>query len=356
MDPYFSKPAVLKLESVIRSCAEELCQRLHEHKTSNQPASITVLARCFTSDAITEYIFGSPYGFLSEPIRSEAFFGANNSIAKLLYMWRESYIIDRIFKAMRSIPIYMLPAGHMAHTLMPFMNVRSIFPGVIFLMLTSPRTSWTVQKPRATSLKSSKSEATGNRVLMEEYLHLDLPEHDKSLAVQFDTAGLFVSAGFETVAFTTEHAIFHVLDHPALLARLKEELGTAIPDQNRIPSWTQLEKLPYLSAVIQESLRMSVGVMPRLSRKNTKHDLHYKQWTMPKNTYVGMSNRFTNYSAEIFPDPFTFNPDRWLQGEESKELDTYGQLLEGQQEVYRDTSCMCGVVHHARDDFATFPI
>lgn len=171
--------------------------------------------------------------------------------------------------------------------------------------------------------KASEFEAVGHKVVMEDYLSLDLSEHDKSLAVQFDTAGLFVTAGFETVAFTIEQAVFHLLDQPSCLAKLQDELSTAIPDASNVPTWTTLESLPYLTGVIQESLRMSVGVMSRLPRKNTREDLKYKNWIIPKNTYVGMSNRFTNYNAEIFPDPFSFNPDRWLQGEESRKLEKY---------------------------------
>lgn len=159
---------------------------------------------------------------------------------------------------------------------------------------------------------------------MEEYLHLDLPEKDKSLSVQLDTAMMFVGAGFETTAFTIEQAMFHLHDQPTLLSKLHEELIIAIPNPHRIPPWTELERLPYLSAIIQESLRMSLGVMSRLPRKNTKHDLRYKSWTIPKNTYIGMSAQFTNYNADIFPDPFTFVPDRWLQSrDESRRLERY---------------------------------
>ena len=171
--------------------------------------------------------------------------------------------------------------------------------------------------------KASSSEAVGHKIVMEDYLALDLPEHDKSLTIHFDTAGLFVTAGLETVAFTIEQAVFHLLTQPPLLAKLQDELTTAIPDANSIPPWTTLESLPYLTAIIQESLRMSVGVMSRLPRKNTREDMRYKHWIIPKNSYVGMSNRFTNYNADVFPDPFSFSPDRWLQGEESKRLDKY---------------------------------
>lgn len=196
----------------------------------------------------------------------------------------------------------------------------SFYPQANTLQNVTART----KAARERSLASSKSDVVGNRVVMEEYLYLNLPEQDKSLAVQIDTALLFVTAGFETTAFTIEQAVFHLHDQPTLLSKLHEELVIAIPDSHLIPPWSELEKLPYLSAIIQESLRMSLGAMSRLPRTNTKHDLHYKSWTIPKNTYVGMSAQFTNYNADIFPDPYTFVPERWLQSvDESKRLDRY---------------------------------
>lgn len=34
-----------------------------------------------------------------------------------------------------------------------------------------------------------------------------------------------------------------------------------------------------------------------------------------------MSSVFIHYNEELFPDPYTFSPDRWLQPD-SKELET----------------------------------
>ena len=117
--------------------------------------------------------------------------------------------------------------------------------------------------------------------------------------------------------------MFHVLANAEILAKLNEELVSAIPDANEIPLWTTLEKLPYLHAVIQESLRLSLGVLARLPRKNMKSPMMYKDWEIPKGQLVGMSSRNIHYNEDIYPDPWRFDPERWLKGQESKDLEKY---------------------------------
>ena len=59
-------------------------------------------------------------------------------------------------------------------------------------------------------------------------------------------------AGIETTMWTLSVATFHILWNPSIEQRLVAELVGAMPDPTQILSWTQLEKLPFLSAVISE--------------------------------------------------------------------------------------------------------
>lgn len=177
-------------------------------------------------------------------------------------------------------------------------------------------------KVAASRTESDQADA-GHRVLFDDWKYLDLPARDKNFEAQLDTAAMFTSAGFETTSFTIEHAMFHLHDNPECLARLQDELATALPDPTEFPDVTVLEKLPYLSAVIQECLRLSLGVMSRLPRKNTKRALRFDDWIIPRGTLVGMSIRLIHYNPKIFPDPHKFDPDRWLKGPDSKELSKY---------------------------------
>ena len=301
-DPYFSKSAVLNLENVVESNAEELTRHFYEARGTDKPLSVTLLTRCFTADIITQYLFAQPYGFLTRPEQSEAFFSANNSVFQALYMFRESRIMDFIFKTLQMVPQSLLPKGHIAHTLNPFVE--------------------SVKERVQTALSKSRKEgsADGHRVLFEDYARLDLPPQDLTLRAEMDTALMFVTAGFETTAYTMETAIFHVLSNKSIQSRLREELTAACPDPLDIPRWTELEKLPYLTAVITESLRMSIGAMARLPRKNMKENMAYQQWVIPKGTLVGMSSRFIHFNEDIYPDPNSFDPERWLKGAESQKL------------------------------------
>ena len=80
----------------------------------------------------------------------------------------------------------------------------------------------------------------------------DLPPEELSVTrVQQEAAGL-VGAGIETSKSTLSLASFYILDNPEILRRLRKELTDAIPDVTNPPPLSTLERLPYLTAIIQE--------------------------------------------------------------------------------------------------------
>jgi cytochrome P450 len=157
--------------------------------------------------------------------------------------------------------------------------------------------------------------------VFEEYLRSDLPAQDRSTQAQLDMAMLLVSAGFETSGNTLATAHYHVLANPPVLRKLRYDLIKAWPDLDKMPSWAELEKVVYLKGIIQEALRLSLAAIGRLSRVNHSNDLEYKGYLIPRGTIVSMSHRFINFDPELFPDPYKFDPERWLQGEKSKTLE-----------------------------------
>jgi cytochrome P450 len=150
-----------------------------------------------------------------------------------------------------------------------------------------------------------------------------LPARDKSKKSIYENAQMLIGAGFETTGFALSVATFHVLSNASLYQHLKSELNPVFSQASGIPSWTTLEEVPLLKAVIQESLRMSVGVMTRLQRRNTREDMQFHEWVIPKGTLVAMSQPLIHYNKDIFPDPWNFDVGRWMRGKESEELERY---------------------------------
>jgi len=63
--------------------------------------------------------------------------------------------------------------------------------------------------------------------------------------------------------------------------------------------------------------------MPRI---NTREAINYKDYIIPVNTPVSMTQKLTHDNSTIFPSPRSFIPERWLIApEERKRLEKYLQ-------------------------------
>ena len=134
---------------------------------------------------------------------------------------------------------------------------------------------------------------------------------------------LVTVAGSETVGNSMTALHYYLLANPAKLARLRTELVEAMPDPNCIPTWQELKKLPYLTACIEENLRISAGIPHRLARMAPKQGLKFHGWYIPAGTPVSMSIYILQrMNPKIFPQPDEFIPERWM-GPDAKELKKY---------------------------------
>jgi cytochrome P450 len=133
-----------------------------------------------------------------------------------------------------------------------------------------------------------------------------------------------VVAGTLTTAWALSVGLFYLLATSRVLTKLKGELKEAIPDASAIIPLATLEQLPYLTACIQESLRLSYGVSSRLQRVSPDEVLIFsdgkKEWHIPPGTPVGMTSTLVHQDPSIFPSPLSFEPERWL---ENPRLDKY---------------------------------
>lgn len=104
----------------------------------------------------------------------------------------------------------------------------------------------------------------------------NLPESEKVTERLLDEAQILIGAGTDTTANTLAALTYHVLANPDIFMRLKDELSKAMPDPDTMPESAQLEALPYLTAVIQETIRLHPGASIRQERVAPDEDLFYE--------------------------------------------------------------------------------
>ncbi|KAL9484575.1 hypothetical protein ACSS6W_003364 [Trichoderma asperelloides] len=132
----------------------------------------------------------------------------------------------------------------------------------------------------------------------------------------------FIIAGTETTGYALSVTTFYILQHADIQKMIRQELIDAEISINDDLEISSLQNLPYLSAVITEGLRFAHGVGSRLPRVNKSSDVQYHQWLIPAGVPISMTSRLHHEDPQLFPEPLTFRPDRWLQPD-SKRLKKY---------------------------------
>ena len=104
----------------------------------------------------------------------------------------------------------------------------------------------------------------------------------------------------------------YILENPMVLETLMEALEGAISDPSQMPSFGELERLPYLSAIILEILRITYGASHRLQRVCPDRAYHYNDYILPAGTPVSLTSVLMYDNPAVFPSPRKFDPQRWL--------------------------------------------
>ena len=129
---------------------------------------------------------------------------------------------------------------------------------------------------------------------------------------------IIVGAGAAPVAKTTATILYHLCKDSAKLQRLRKEFSTHNIDDSS--GRATLEHLPYLNACINEGLRLHHGLSKRSPRVASQETLYFRDWEIPAGTAISTQTPFIHYDEEIFPDAWSFQPDRWLEGNDAEQL------------------------------------
>ncbi|KAH1633924.1 hypothetical protein KXX39_008953 [Aspergillus fumigatus] len=134
-----------------------------------------------------------------------------------------------------------------------------------------------------------------------------LPDGTQPMDVPLDTEmencflGILVEGGAETTASSLETAFLFLAVHPEVQAKARREIDRVCgPD--KMPSWSDFPKLPYINCIIKESLRI-----------RPIEDDWYRGMLIPKDSIIIIPTWALHRDENVYPDPETYNPDRFLQ-------------------------------------------
>ncbi|MGW2602135.1 cytochrome P450 [Streptomyces klenkii] len=128
-----------------------------------------------------------------------------------------------------------------------------------------------------------------------------------------DEVVTILAGGTETSSSALSSTFKLLADHPSVLSGIQDELDTVLG--GRTPVHSDIAALPYLGAVVQESMRLypPVWLLPRTpTRDTTIGDVH-----VPAGAQVFFSPYSLHRDRRWFPRPHRFEPERWLQGREA---------------------------------------
>jgi len=123
-------------------------------------------------------------------------------------------------------------------------------------------------------------------------------------------AAMTYLGGADTTVTTIMTFILAMLKYPEVQRRGQEEIDATI-GRDRLPTFEDRASLPYVRAICTEILRWE-PIMPLVPPHFTSEDDEYKGYFIPKGTTVFANNWEIAHNSAMYPEPYTFEPERWL--------------------------------------------
>jgi cytochrome P450 len=307
LNPFFSHSSILKIQGLITSSLLDLSQRL-DQRGYDKEVNLYHLCRCLPADVITKYACNRS---ASAILNSDADFNApilEAFDATASTTWARAY-----FPTMTRLQD-LLPLEVAARF---SKDVRKIKGFLDFAVdsYKAYRTTTPVGEPPGGKMPEHAVPFDGLK---------DLPL-DEAIA----TSAAVIAGGSDTTGYTLTFACWQVCRNAEVRERLVGEVDRVFEEaEGGMPGLAELERLPYLGAVVKEALRLGMATPGRLPRVVPSHSnsnsktgpLVVDGKVIPPGTIVGMSPYTMHRSQELWgPDAEGFRPERWL-GDDAKVL------------------------------------
>ncbi|KAJ4385468.1 hypothetical protein N0V93_009896 [Gnomoniopsis smithogilvyi] len=317
LERFMSRANVIKNIDIVQRLTERLSGRIEEYAGKTKPINLGNAISAFVRDVATEFLLDKTYDNLG----SEDF---NEGMTAVFqgggHVWRWTKHMPWFGPLMKSMPTSVIEKigdkgtkdffGYLKDTLQITQDLHTKLANA-----------------------GADAEVEPQRTIVHAITLSSLPSVEKTLPRLFDDVSTVTGAAFETTAATLRLILFYVYSNTDILTKLRNEFASAGKDSRSHADeldLQQLERMPYLTAVLTEGLRMSPGVATRLARIAPDRDLMYEDWCIPAGTPVGMTTLLMHYDEIVYPEPDKFDPGRWLDVEDRRRFEkVFGPFSRG---------------------------
>ncbi|KFY66112.1 hypothetical protein V496_02171 [Pseudogymnoascus sp. VKM F-4515 (FW-2607)] len=293
LNPFFSRQTVLSLESIVHSKADKLINLLNTKLPKHQAVDLHHAFRAISVDVITDYAFGHCYNLLDTEDLGLDFFAMVQGIGPTMWIFQQ-------WPSLRTFALS-LPSALVKAMSKPLKQVLNLQAHCLKQVLT-------VKADMGAGRKSER-QSIFEVLLSPQHEGYVVPTPDQIK----DEAYSILAAAADTTGNAMTVAAYHVVKNPDMYKKLTAELKAAFPSPDVPLDYLVLEKLPYLTGVVKEGLR--------LAREVPKPGVTFNGYTVPAGYFVSMSSWIMHQREDYFPDSSKFDPERWFDPKEVRHMD-----------------------------------
>ncbi|TGO83795.1 hypothetical protein BPOR_0592g00050 [Botrytis porri] len=304
VSPLFSTKAADSMAPDILAIAQKAANIMMKRGEEKRPIDMHRLCRSISSEVLFKILFDEPQDLLDSQEEHPELLASMDAFLKNFW----------IMKA--------FPAVGWLATNLPQSLAQKTVPGLKSIRHKCEKWA-TMAVARQHSRGFTKNDSSSNTVF--DLLLAPTPEEPRSefsIPDLVDEAFLFVFAGTDTTGSTIANALYYILSSPSVSSKLLDELNACGITSHETFDCKVVQRLPYLTAVVKESMRVYTivpGALPRIVPDGgVVVDGHF----IPAGTSISQTTYSLHYNASIFPSPEKFDPERWLRDEE-KALEKY---------------------------------
>ncbi|KAF5331759.1 hypothetical protein D9758_016632 [Tetrapyrgos nigripes] len=333
---HFRSEAIATYHPFIRQATSRLLRSLSCIQSTTMVTQYDDLQAVFRQHAASIILY-TTYG-ITEQEDMEAFVELVNNAAESLATFSHGNFLVDYFPLLRYVPAW-FPGAHFKRKATRWSQLTSELVNKPWNQLRASISSGTaiscfgtkcLQKLDLTFNAADATEDTS-------YLGMSKTDSDTKMEeIVRNCAGTAYVAGSDTSVSLTLISVLVLSHHPEIQAKAQEELDRVLgstANSSQLPDFSDQGSLPYVEAVFKEILRMYPSAPLGVPHYSVADDV-YEGYFIPKGTTVVGNAWAILHDESLYPDPLTFNPDRFLRTEPQRGAPPAKHSLNPDPELY----------------------